>query len=115
MNTPDVPDIVPFVSGTVRGKKWVGPKRSEPQNMKLDESITLDLDVDCDEVLANATSAEIVDLAGILGLHSLMNQDQYHATQSEKWHLSSGKSTTWDSVTKATPTKQVTSFKVIHY
>ena len=27
MNEPDVPDAVPYVSGTVRGKKWVPPPK----------------------------------------------------------------------------------------
>lgn len=76
--------------------------------MKLDESITLDIDVDCDEALANASSAEIVDLAGILGLHSLMNQEQYHEIQSEKWDSKSDRNVAWNGVTKATPTRHVT-------
>ena len=27
LNTPDIPDHVPFVAGTVRGKKWVPPPK----------------------------------------------------------------------------------------
>jgi len=63
------------VPGTVRGKKWVAAKKQEN---KLEETLTLDIElgVDCDLALSNASSDEIVDLAGILGLHSMMNQDQ---------------------------------------
>jgi hypothetical protein len=41
-------------------------------------------DDDANAALNNASTAEIVDLAGILGLHSMMNQDQYHSAQSDK-------------------------------
>ena len=27
LNTPDIPDHVPFVPGTIRGKKWVPPPK----------------------------------------------------------------------------------------
>ena len=39
---------------------------------------------DTESALNNASTAEIVDLAGILGLHSMMNQDQFHSAQSDK-------------------------------
>jgi len=71
----------------------------------LEESITLDIDfgVDCDEALSSATTSEIIDLAGILGLHSIMNQDQYHGLQSVESYSNVG----WNSVTKSTPTRKV--------
>ncbi len=55
------------------------PPRAEPTaSSKDDEKIALDLDLgdgDDVEVALNAASTdEIVDLAGILGLHSMMNQ-----------------------------------------
>jgi hypothetical protein len=46
LNTPDIPDVVPFVAGTVRGKKWTAPPEPEPHNtILLDESIELDIDI----------------------------------------------------------------------
>ena len=90
LNTPDIPDAVPHVPGTVRGKKWIPPPKSQDHNESLkgllDEEIELDIDLG-DEVESSlniASTAEIVDLAGILGLHSMMNQDQFHAAQSDK-------------------------------
>ena len=79
LNTPDIQDPVPYVPGTVRGKKWIPPPRPEPaSSSKDDEKVELDLDLgdgDDVEVALNAASTdEIVDLAGILGLHSMMNQ-----------------------------------------
>jgi len=112
LNTPDIPDAVPHVPGTVRGKKWIPPPK--PQDPKeslrglLDEEIELDIDLgdDTESALTNASTAEIVDLAGILGLHSMMNQDQYHSAQSDKWANKADPSVGWNGITKATPLKE---------
>jgi len=42
----------------------------------MDETIELDIDLgeEYEEALASAPTSEIVDLAGILGLHAMMNQ-----------------------------------------
>jgi len=45
-----------------------------------------------------------VDLAGIMGLHSMMNQDQYHASQSEK-APKADPTLGWNGITKSTPLK----------
>ena len=76
LNTPDIPDAVPHVPGTVRGRKWLPPPKPEPQNPLMDETIELDIDLgeEYEEALASAPTSEIVDLAGILGLHAMMNQ-----------------------------------------
>jgi tropomodulin len=112
LNTPDIPDAVPHVPGTVRGKKWIPPPK--PQDPKeslrglLDEEIELDIDLgdDTESALNDASTAEIVDLAGILGLHSMMNQDQYHSAQSDKWAKPADPSVGWNGITKATPLKE---------
>lgn len=112
LNTPDIPDAVPHVPGTVRGKKWIPPPK--PQDPKeslrglLDEEIELDIDLgdDTESALNHASTAEIVDLAGILGLHSMMNQDQYHSAQSDKWANKADPSVGWNGITKATPLKE---------
>ena len=43
LNTPDIPEAVPYVPGTVRGKKWQPPPK--PDTSKLDEKIELDIDL----------------------------------------------------------------------
>lgn len=59
------------------GKVWI-PKPKE-HGGDLNEKILLDLDDGEGEALDEATEADLVDLAGILGLHSMLNQDQYHS------------------------------------
>ncbi|CAB0036014.1 unnamed protein product [Trichogramma brassicae] len=77
LETPDIPEIKPYVPGVVRGKKY-------------------------EQALSNATEDEIIDLAAILGFHSMMNQDQYHASL-----LNSGQplGMGWDGITKASQPK----------
>jgi len=103
LNEPDVPDVVPFVQGTIRGRKFNAPIRPKPRR---EEEIELDIDLgeDVEIALSSASTDEIVDLAGIMGLHSMMNQDQYHASQSEK-NPRADPTIGWRGVTKATPLK----------
>lgn len=103
LNEPDVPDVVPHVPGTIRGRKFHAPARPKPRR---EEEIELDIDLgeDVEIALSSASTDEIVDLAGIMGLHSMMNQDQYHASQSEKAPRADP-SIGWRGVTKATPLK----------
>jgi len=104
LNTPDIPDVVPYVEGTVRGKKWIEPPRQKEASI-FDEEIELDIDLgdDVELALKAASTDDIVDLAGIMGLHSMMNQDQFHASQSEK--NPKADPIGWCGVTKATPLK----------
>lgn len=111
LNEPDIPDIVPHVPGTTRGKKWAAPAKPRQPRL-LEEEIELDIDLgeDVELALSSATTDEIVDLAGIMGLHSMMNQDQYHASQAtEKTPVSlivsPDPNVGWKGVTKATPLK----------
>ena len=84
LNTPDIPDIVPYVQGQKRGKVFTAPTRTKPVITNEELELDIDLGEDVELALSSATTDEIVDLAGIMGLHSMMNQDQYHASQSEK-------------------------------
>lgn len=55
-----------------------------------------------ESALSNATQEEIIDLAAILGFHSMMNQDQYHASLLNKGQpVGLG----WDGITKASQVK----------
>lgn len=112
LNTPDVQDPVPYVPGQVRGKKWVPPPPPKDNTLNfglgLDESIELDIDLgeETEKALKDASTNDIIDLAGVLGLHSMMNQEQYHSAQDEKWAPKPDPTTGWMGVTKATPLKE---------
>jgi len=111
LNTPDIPDAVPFVPGTVRGKKWIPPPKPKDNTLNtlgIEDSIELDIDLgdETEKALKGATTNDIIDLAGVLGLHSMMNQEQYHSAQSDKWADRPDPSTGWSGVTKATPLKK---------
>ncbi|XKL60396.1 hypothetical protein PGB90_007453 [Kerria lacca] len=100
LETPDRPENKPYVPGTVRGKKWVPPQNVNQKNET--EKIKIDLDDEYEVALNSATQEEIIDLAAILGFHSMMNQDQYHASLLNKGQpVGLG----WDGVTKATQPK----------
>ena len=101
------------IAGTVRGKKWIPPPKPKETTaaMKLleEDGIELDIDLgdgeDAEAALKGASTAEIVDLAGILGLHSMMNQDQFHSAQSDRWADKADPAIGWNGITKATPLK----------
>ncbi|XP_053906893.1 tropomodulin-4 [Cuculus canorus] len=66
-------DLVPF-TGEKKGKPFVpkNPKREIPR----EEQITLEPELE--EALANATDAEMCDIAAILGMYTLMSNKQYY-------------------------------------
>ncbi|XP_058025274.1 tropomodulin-1 isoform X2 [Ahaetulla prasina] len=71
-DTKDRDDLVPF-TGEKRGKIWV------PKQKAIDpvlESVTLEPELE--EALANASDAELCDIAAILGMHTLMSNQQYY-------------------------------------
>ncbi|XP_076656516.1 tropomodulin isoform X4 [Halictus rubicundus] len=102
LETPDIPELKPFVPGVIRGKKWIPPPQETVKEKEADEQIAIDLGEEYEQALSNATQEEIIDLAAILGFHSMMNQDQYHASL-----LNSGQPVGlgWDGVTKASQPK----------
>ncbi|XP_031777624.1 tropomodulin isoform X2 [Nasonia vitripennis] len=102
LETPDIPELKPYVPGVIRGKKWVPPVRENLKEKEADEQIAIDLGDEYEQALTNASEDEIIDLAAILGFHSMMNQDQYHASL-----LNSGQPVGlgWDGVTKASQPK----------
>uniref|UniRef100_A0A8C6Y2W4 Tropomodulin 1 n=1 Tax=Naja naja TaxID=35670 RepID=A0A8C6Y2W4_NAJNA len=71
-DTKDRDDLIPF-TGEKRGKIWV------PKQKAIDpvlESVTLEPELE--EALANASDAELCDIAAILGMHTLMSNQQYY-------------------------------------
>lgn len=74
----DKDDLVPFEQGKVRGKKYV-PK----SNVNLDDGFgggAVKLEPEIEEALKHANDAELTDLAAILGLHTMMDNEQYYAS-----------------------------------
>lgn len=72
METPDIPDLEPFVAGVVRGKKWTPPPQ-EARMKAAEEQIAIDLGDEYEQALTDATQEEIIDLAAILGFHQMVN------------------------------------------
>lgn len=96
----DWPENKPYESGLKRGKVWV-PKET-PQPVVDEDKIILDVDEEA--TLNGASDSDLVDLAGILGLHSMMNQDQYHASILNKGQGTGAK---FDSIVKASQPKKI--------
>lgn len=96
----DWPENKRFEPGVKKGKVFV-PK-IQPSEPKDEIPIMLDLDDDSSKALNSATESDLVDLAGILGLHSMLNQDQYYASITNKSQRSGDK---FESVVKSTPLK----------
>ena len=104
--TPDRVDHVPHVPGLVRGKRWQPPKLETIADQEFELDIELGDEIEM--ALGEASAGDMIDLAGIMGLHNMINQDQYHHAVGNKTfgkeddqNLDVG----WDGVTKATPLK----------
>ncbi|XP_065157889.1 tropomodulin-1 isoform X1 [Atheta coriaria] len=101
LETPDQPELKPYVAGTIRGKKWIPPP-IPIKEQEAGEQIAIDMGDEYEQALSEATQEEIIDLAAILGFHSMMNQDQYHASLLNKGQpVGMG----WDGITKASKQK----------
>ncbi|KAG5671122.1 hypothetical protein PVAND_001336 [Polypedilum vanderplanki] len=101
LETPDIPDLEPYVPGIVRGKKWIPPPQ-EARMQAAEEQIAIDLGDEYEQALTDATQEEIIDLAAILGFHQMMNQDQYHASLLNK---NQPVGLGWDGITKSAAQK----------
>lgn len=92
-NEKDWEDVVPFSLGTKRGKVWEGDSGRESgedgttsgdrptskiAGMEMPIELDLDDDDDLDEALDGAPEHDLIDLAGILGMHNILNQPQYY-------------------------------------
>ncbi|CAN7983396.1 unnamed protein product [Ixodes hexagonus] len=73
----DWPEAKTFQAGAKRGKVFVPRIQPKP---KQDDDVEVELDIgeDYERALNTANESELVDLAAILGLHSMLSQDQYH-------------------------------------
>ncbi|XP_053560972.1 tropomodulin-4 [Bombina bombina] len=66
-------DLVPF-TGEKKGKPFI-PKQSKREIPKEEQ---IELEPELEEALANATDAEMCDIAAILGMYTLMSNKQYY-------------------------------------
>ncbi|XP_062367663.1 tropomodulin-4 isoform X2 [Cinclus cinclus] len=73
LETEERQDLVPF-TGEKKGKPFV-PKSAAPE-LPREEQVTLEPELE--EALANATEAEMCDIAAILGMYTLMSNKQYY-------------------------------------
>uniref|UniRef100_H2YWK0 Leiomodin-3 n=1 Tax=Ciona savignyi TaxID=51511 RepID=H2YWK0_CIOSA len=76
-NVEDQEDVVPYQAGVKRGKIYEKPVQSEKH---LPAS---NLDPELEECLNSATEAELTDIAAILGMHTMMNTDQFYSSLME--------------------------------
>lgn len=97
----DWPELKPYQSGIIRGKVW--KPKAIPKPIEEDNKIALDIGDEYEHALDAASEEELVDLAAILGLHSMMNQDQYYASVTNKKTMF-GK---FESIVKATQPKPI--------
>jgi len=83
-NVEDVEDLVPFESGVKRGKIYKPKNANGGSGAPGDDGygggdITLDKEIQ--DALANATDLELTDLAAVLGLHKMIDNEQYYNAQ----------------------------------
>ncbi|XP_069796329.1 LOW QUALITY PROTEIN: tropomodulin-4-like [Narcine bancroftii] len=74
LNVEERADLVPF-TGEKRGKPFV-PKQRELTQFEKDAAVILEPELE--EALANASDAEMCDIAAILGMYKLMSNKQYY-------------------------------------
>lgn len=101
LESEDLPEAKRYEPGIKRGKVFIPKVKSRDQD-EDDIPIMLDLDDDSSKALNSATESDLVDLAGILGLHSMLNQDQYYASITNKSQRLGDK---FESIVKSTPLK----------
>ena len=106
-NTKDAVDYVPHVPGEKKGKVWVDPNQSIKQVVEEDIDFG-DLGDEIEMALDDASTQDMIDLAGIMGLHNMVTQEQFHHAHGARTsHLETQLDTEvgWDGITKATPLK----------
>lgn len=102
MEQEDWPENKRYEPGVKKGKVFV-PRVSQSAGQPQDEiPIMLDLDDASSNALSTATESDLVDLAGILGLHSMLNQEQYYSSITNKSQRSGDR---FESIVKSTPLK----------
>ena len=95
-NEKDWESVKPFVKET-KGKVWKPPV---VEVHKDEHDFGGSVNTEWDDILENASEAEIVELAAILGFTGLVNQVQYHAAE-RATTASTGSLGGWNAAAKA--------------
>jgi len=74
----DQEELVPFELGKKRGKVYVNKNQANGADGFGGGGVKLDAEIE--DALKNASEAELTDLAAILGLHQMMDNEQYYAS-----------------------------------
>lgn len=83
LEIPDKEEEVPFVAGTKKGKVFKQKEKIQSDNPYADEtsSGTVNLEPEVQKALAEATDLELTDLAAVLGLYKMLNNQQFYDAQ----------------------------------
>jgi len=73
----DVEELVPYEAGKKRGKVYINKNTNGSDGFG---GGAVKLDAEIEDALKNASEAELTDLAAILGLHQMMDNEQYYAS-----------------------------------
>ncbi|KRZ60873.1 Tropomodulin [Trichinella nativa] len=104
-NEADWEEKVPFKQGVKRGKAYVPSVVEEKkETFGIDLAKALEMD-EVEIALSEATENDLVDLAGILGMHSMLTQTQYHNVVKGK--SQDEENSSFSAVVKSTPLKFV--------
>lgn len=77
-NEKDWDENVPFTKDIKRGKTYLPKDDTVAKDTFGEMPIELDVDEEFSEAINGAHEKDLVDLAGILGMHNLINQMQYY-------------------------------------
>ena len=78
-NTEDVDELVPFEAGKKRGKAYVAKNQVVQEDGFGGGEISLDKEIQ--DALANASELELTDLAAVLGLYKMIDNEQFYNAQ----------------------------------
>lgn len=84
LKIPDKEEEVPFVAGTKKGKVFKQKEIKISDNPYADEESEggpVNLDQEVQTALQNATDLELTDLAAVLGLYKMLNNQQFYDAQ----------------------------------
>jgi len=89
-NTQDIEDLVPYQANVKRGKVYQASKKNYKDDGFGGGEIKLDPELE--EAFKNASSAEIADLAAVMGLHQMLDNDTFEKAMNDPDSLRDGSS-----------------------
>ena len=87
-NTKDIEDLVPYQANVKRGKVYQSTKKNYKDDGFGGGEIKLDAELE--EAFKNASSAEIADLAAVMGLHQMLDNDTFEKALNDPDSLKDG-------------------------